>query len=59
MINFLRPVASTALRNPTSSQELIWVRSISTLSDRTSLSAGSVCPWPASAFTVDRTIGNP
>jgi len=23
------------------------------------LSAGSVRPWPASAFTVDRTIGRP
>ena len=43
-----------------SSQELIWVRSISTKSERTSLSSGIVggCPL-AATFTVESTMGSP
>jgi hypothetical protein len=60
MISLLRPVPSTACRNSTSSRELIWVRSISTESDMTSLSSEMVggCPL-ASTFTVDSTMGTP
>jgi len=44
MINFLRPVASTAPWKSTFSHELISVRSISALSERTALSSGIVGP---------------
>ena len=44
MINFLRPVASTARWKSTFSHELISVRSISALSERTALSSGIVGP---------------
>src|SRR2546423_3143241 len=57
MISFLRPVASTAWRNSTSSQALICVRSISLLSVSTSLSAGMVGPDPLATLTVESTIG--
>ena len=60
MTSFFRPVASTARRNSTSSQESIWVRSNSTESDSTALSSGIVggCPL-AATLTVESTMGSP